>query len=799
METILTRNLEDEMKSAYLDYTMSVIIGRALPDARDGLKPVHRRVLYAMHELGLASNKQHRKSARVVGDVLGKYHPHGDSAVYDTMVRMAQDFALRYPLVDGQGNWGSVDGDSAAAMRYTEARMTKVAEDILEDIDKDTVAWQDNFDASVKEPVVLPSKIPNLLVNGSAGIAVGMATNIPPHNMHEVCSAITAVIDNKQLTFNELLGHVTGPDFPTAGRIIGRAGIIEAYKTGRGKVTVRGTVEHETKKDRNRLILTAIPYQVNKSQLIEQIADAVRNKLIEGISDIRDESNKDGMRVVIELKKDAAPEVVERNLYSQSKLQQTFGIIMLALVDNRPKVMGLRELIDVFITHRQVIVRKRTEFELKKARERSHLLEGMIIALNNIDAIVTLLKKAKEAKDAKQAMIHQYAMSDTQAQAVLDMKLQKLTSLETQSIRDEHAELAKRIAEYVAILGDETKILSIIKKETADVSKAYADKRRTVIEDAAGADFVYEDLIEDERTVITVSHAGYVKRMPLDTYKEQKRGGIGVIGATTKEADWVENLITANTHDTLLIFTSKGRVHWVKVYELPEQSRTAQGRHIANIINLTQGETIQAFVPTRNYSEGYLFFATEQGTVKKTKLEEYSRPRSGGIQAITLDEKDNLVNVLKTTGKDELVLVSSGGMAVRFSEEDVRPMGRTAGGVRGINLDSDDHVVSLMIAVPNAMVLTITELGYGKRTPIDEYRLIGRGGKGVITMNTDKAGRIVEARTVDEGHGLILITKDGTVLRTAIKDISVQGRATQGVRVMKLRDGDKIVAAANIE
>jgi DNA gyrase subunit A len=752
-----------------------------------------------MHGLGLASNKQHKKSARIVGECLGKFHPHGDMAVYDSMVRMAQEFSLRYPLVNGQGNFGSVDGDPPASMRYTEAKMGKLAEEMLEDIDKDTVDWADNFDASEKEPVVLPSKIPNLLVNGSTGIAVGMATNIPPHNLQEICNAIIAVIDNRQITFTDLLKHVTGPDFPTAGRIIGRQGIIEAYKTGRGKLTVRGTVEHETKKDRNRLVITSIPYQINKSTLIEQIADAARNKVIEGISDIRDESNKDGMRIVIELKKDAAPEIVERVLYSQSRLQQTFGIIMLSLVDNKPKVLSLREMIDVFIAHRQEIVRRRTEYELKKARERSHLLEGMIIALNNIDAIVTLLKKSKEGKDAKAALISTYKMSDVQAQAVLDLKLQKLTSLETQSIRDEHAELAKKIAEYVSILADENKILGIIKNETLEIAKKYHDGRRTIIEESGGADFVYEDLIADEKTVITISHAGYVKRLPLDTYKEQRRGGVGIIGATTKEEDWVENLITANTHDTLLVFTSKGRVHWVKVYELPEQSRTAQGRHIANIINLTQGETIQAFVPTRDYSEGYLFFATEKGTVKKTKLEDFSRPRNGGIQAITLDEGDNLVNVVKTDGKDELVLVSTHGMAVRFSEEDVRSMGRAAGGVRGINLDQDDYVVSLMKAETGLMVLTITEQGYGKRTPIEEYRLIGRGGKGVITMNTDKAGKIVAARTVDENHGLILITQQGTILRTPIKDISVQGRATQGVRVMKLREGDKLVAAANLE
>jgi DNA gyrase subunit A len=799
METILPRTIEAEMKSAFLDYTMSVIVGRALPDARDGLKPVHRRILYSMHELGLTQGKPFRKSATIVGDVLGKYHPHGDMAVYDTMVRMAQDFALRYPLVDGQGNWGSVDGDSAAAYRYTEARMTKVAQHILEDIDKDTVSWMDNFDARLKEPSVLPSKFPNLLVNGSTGIAVGMATNIPPHNIVEVCNAITGVIDNPELSFTDLLKHITGPDFPTGGRIVGRGGIIEAYRSGKGRIMVRGTVEHEQKKDRNRLIITAIPYQVNKSQLIEQIADAVRNKVIEGISDIRDESNKDGMRIMIELKKDASPEVVERNLYTQSRLQQTFSIILLALVDNRPRVLPLRTLIDVFIKHRQDVVRKRTQFELRKAQERSHLLEGLIICLNNIDAVIALIKKSKEGKDARESLKSNFKLSEVQAQAVLDMKLQRLTNLEQNSIRDEHADLQRKIAEYQSILADEKKILSIIKQETVSIRDEYSDPRETVIEEAADADFVYEDLIEDTKTVVTVSHAGYIKRMPLDTYKEQRRGGVGIIGATTKEEDWVEQLFTASTHDTLLVFTTAGRIHWVKVYELPEQGRTAKGRHVANIINLAQGESVSAFVPVRTYEEGFLFFATRSGTVKKTALSEFSRPRNGGIQAINLDEKDNLVNVIRTTGQNEIVLVSSGGMAVRFHEGDVRSMGRAAAGVRGINLAQNDAVVSLMLATPGAMVLTITEKGYGKRTPIDEYRLIGRGGKGVITMNTDKAGAIVAARTVDEAHGLILISQQGTILRTAVADISVQGRATQGVRVMKVRDGDRIVAAANLE
>jgi DNA gyrase subunit A len=796
MNNILPRQLEDEMKVAYLDYTMSVIVGRALPDARDGLKPVHRRVLYAMHELGLAHNKTHRKSALVVGDVLGKYHPHGDSAVYDTMVRMAQDFALRYPLVNGQGNWGSIDGDGAAAMRYTEAKMTRIAGEVLADIDKDTVSFADNYDASVQEPTVLPSKFPNLLVNGSAGIAVGMATNIPPHNMREICAAIVHVLENPNADFAAVLEHVKGPDFPTAGKIIGRGGIVEAYRTGRGKIAVRGTVEVETKKDRERLIVTAIPYQTNKAQLIEQIADGVRNKIIEGISDLRDESNKDGMRIVIDLKRDAAAEIVERNLYRHSRLQQTFGIILLALVDGRPRVLNLRELIDVFIDHRRVVIRRRTSYELRKAEERQHILEGLLTALTNIDAVIALIKKAKEGKEAKAALISAYTLSDVQAQAILDLKLQRLTGLEQQSIRNEHSELAKAIKEYKSILADAKRVDAIVKEETQSILQQYGDERRTVIEETADSDFIAEDLIADELTVITVSHAGYVKRQPIETYKEQGRGGVGVIGATTKEEDWVEQVLVANTHDTLLLFTSEGKVHWLKTYEFPEQGRTAKGKHLANLVNLAAGERVQAFVPVRSYDEGYVLFATEKGTVKKTALSEYSRKRAGGIQAITLAEGDTLVSVRKTTGNDEILLVSSGGMAVRCNEIDIRPMGRSATGVRGISLRGKDKVVALLPADPSKMVLTMTERGYGKRTPLEEYRLIGRGGKGVITMNTGAAGPIVVAAMVSDKDGIITMSKDGTVLRTRVADISEQGRATQGVRVMRLRTGDTLVSAA---
>lgn len=799
METILTRHLEDEMQAAYLDYSMSVIIGRALPDARDGLKPVHRRVLYAMHELGLGSGKQFKKSARVVGDILGKYHPHGDSAAYDTMVRMAQDFSLRYPLIDGQGNWGSVDGDPPAAMRYTECRLTKVGDALLDDIDKETVNWQDNFDASLKEPLLLPSKLPNLLVNGSSGIAVGMATNIPPHNAKEICDAIVAIIDNPDLAFTDLLKIVSGPDFPTAGTIVGRAGIIEAYKTGRGRITVRGTVEHETKGERTKLVITAIPYMVNKSQLIEQIADLVREKTIEGISDIRDESNKDGMRVAIDLKRDAAPEIVERNLYSSTRLQQTFGVIMLALQNNQPKVLPLRGLIDAFISHRVDIVTRRTQFELKKAQERSHILAGLIICLDNLDPIIALIKKSKEAKDAKASLMSRYQLSDAQSQAVLDMKLQRLTGLEQASIREEQSQLLKRIAELQAILASVKKIFSIVREETLAVREAFGDDRRTLIEDADDGSFSNEDLIEDEACIVTVSNAGYVKRLPLTEYREQRRGGKGVIGATTKEEDWVEHLIAASTHDTLLVFTNFGRVHWVKAYELPEQGRQAKGKHIANVIALAKDERPSAFIPVRSYDDGFLFFATSKGTVKKTSLSEFSRPRNGGIQAIKIDPADGLVNVIKTSGTDEILLVSAGGMAVRCKETDVRPMGRTAGGVRGIDVAGNDEVVALLRGEKDGMVLTLSEKGYGKRTPLESYRLITRGGKGVITMNTEASGKVVTARMVGATEGLLLISQNGVALRTKVSDISVQGRATQGVRVMRLRDGDALVAAAKIE
>ena len=715
--------------------------------------------------------------------------------VYDLTIDGTHNFSL----AAGVFVHNSVDGDSAAAMRYTESRLTKFAEQLLDDLEKETVSFVDNFDASEREPSVLPSTIPNLLVNGSTGIAVGMATNIPPHNMREICNAVIAILDNDQLQFADLLKIVSGPDFPTAGRIIGRGGIVEAYRSGRGKLSVRGTVEHESTKEKTRLILTAIPYQTNKATLIEEIADSVRNKVIDGISDIRDESNKDGMRVVIDLKRDAAPEIVERNLYQHTKLQQTFGVILLALVNNRPRVLGLRELLNVFILHRMTVVRNRIAFELKKALERQHLLEGLLVCLNNLDAVIVLIKKSKESKEARAALISSYKLSDIQAQAVLDMKLQRLTGLEQKGIRDEHAVLTKDIAEYRTILADETRVRAIVKEETVTVRDKFGDDRRTIIEEADDSAFMTEDLIADDPCVITVSHAGYVKRLPLDAYREQRRGGVGVIGATTKEEDWVEQLVSARTHDTLLLFTSLGKVHWVKVFELPEQGKTAKGKHLANLVTLAQGERVTAFVPVRVYTEGYLFFGTKNGTVKKTALAEYSRPRQGGIQAIILDAGDDLVNVIKTNGKDQIILISREGMAVRCSESDVRPMGRAAGGVRGISLGSGDAVVGVLLAKDGGKVLTITERGYGKRTAVEEYRLIGRGGKGVITMNTDAAGAIVAAMVVADTDGLITMSKDGVVLRAAVSEISEQGRATQGVRVMKLREGDKVVSAALVQ
>ena len=795
---IMPRVIEDEMKESYLAYSMSVIVGRALPDVRDGLKPVHRRILYAMQSMGMLHNKPFKKSARIVGEVLGKYHPHGDTAVYDAMVRMAQDFSLRYPLVQGQGNFGSVDGDSAAAMRYTEARLNKLSEEILQDLDKETVKFVPNFDGSLKEPFVLPSKVPNLLINGSSGIAVGMATNIPPHNMGEICDGTIQLIDNPSITPDELITTVKGPDFPTGGIIQGTTGIKDAYKTGRGKLRVKAKIEVEEKK-RTRLIVTEIPYQVNKSQLVEEIAKLVRDKKIQGISDLRDESDREGMRIVIELKTGANSDIVTNQLLKHTRLQTTFGIIMIALVDSEPKTLNLKELLEQFIKHRRIVVRKRTEFELKEASDKAHILAGLIVALDNIDPVIKLIKAAKSAKEAKHGLIEDYKLTEKQSQAILDMKLQRLTGLEQDKIREDHKKLLELIEKLKEILGSEPKILNIIKEELTELKEKYGDDRRTQIIAAEAQKIEEEELIKPEEMVVTLTHAGYVKRQPLDAYKKQKRGGRGVIGMETKETDFVEEIFTANTHDHVLCFTNKGKVHWIKVYQMPEAGRYAKGTPIVNLLEL-KNEKITATIPISEFAKDkYLFFVTKKGTVKKTSLEEFSKPRKGGIIALGLTPEDELISVDWTDGKKKIIIATEQGMAVHFDEKDVRPMGRTARGVIGIKLKKDDNVIGAVVAEDNKTLLTVTEKGYGKRTPVKDYRLISRGGVGVINIKiTDKNGKAVAIKSVADDDEIILISQHGIVIRTAAKGISVVGRATQGVRVMRLHEQDKLVAAAKI-
>ena len=798
-ETILPQVIEDEMKRSYLDYAMSVIVGRALPDARDGLKPVHRRILYAMNELGMKHSSAYKKCARIVGEVLGKYHPHGDSAVYDTLVRMAQDFSLRYPLIDGQGNFGSVDGDNAAAMRYTEARLARIADELLQDIDKETVAFVDNFDGNLQEPSVLPGKLPNLLVNGSAGIAVGMATNIPPHNLQEVCAATIALIDDPEIEVAELVTHVQGPDFPTGGIIAGRAGIMSAYSSGRGHIRVRGVVSQEEHGGRTRLVVTEIPFQVNKAQLVEQIANCVRDKKIEGISDLRDESDRKGMRIVIELKRDANPEIVENQLLTHTRLQITFGIIMLSLVDGKPQVLGLKPLLEQYLLHRRVVVRKRTEFELKKAEQRAHLLEGLTIALEHIDEVVALIKEAPNVDEARTGLIDGYGLTTVQANAILEMRIKTLTGLERDKIRRELDELRQKIAEYSAILADEAKILGIIRQELEELSQKYGDARRTSITES-DEEIDLEDLIEPQDQVVTISNAGYAKRTGLVLYREQRRGGTGARGATTKEEDFIEHLFIANTHDYLLVFTDKGKVYWKKVYYLPEGGKAAKGKPMINLIKLDQGERINAVIPIKEFKQDeYLLFATRNGTVKKTSLEEYSRPRQGGIRAINLDDGDDLVAVIKTTGQDQILLASAKGRAVKFNETNVRPMGRVATGVRGIRLRENDYVVGAIKAPDGKSVLTVTANGYGKRSPIGDYRLINRGGSGVINIIcSERNGDVVTVKAVDGDEGIMLSTKHGIMIRMDTADVRIIGRNTQGVRLINLREGDHVVACAKV-
>ncbi len=792
-DKVIPKVIEEEMKQAYVDYAMSVIVGRALPDVRDGLKPVHRRILYAMHEMGMFHNKPFKKCARIVGEVLGKFHPHGDTAVYDSLVRMAQEFSLRYTLIKGQGNFGSLDGDKAAAMRYSEAKLNQLAEEMLQDIDKETVSWRDNFDGSLKEPEVLPAKVPNLLINGSSGIAVGMATNIPPHNLREVCDATIKVIDEPEVSAKELMEIIPGPDFPTGGEVSGGETLFHAYKKGRGRVIIKSVVEEE----KGKLIVKEIPYQVNKAELIEQIAELVRNKKIKGIKNINDESDREGIRIVIDLKKEADSQVVLNQLYKYSRLKVFFGINLLALVDNEPRTLGLKEVISHYVAHQQEMVKKRTQYDFQQAEKRVHVLEGLIVAIDNIDAVIPGIKKSKTVEEAKKFLIEKYKLSEIQAKAILEMKLQKLASLEQEKIKKEDKELKIKIEEYREILGSEKKILSIIKNELKKLKENYGDERRSKMVEGGEEELEMEELIEEETVVVTITHEGYIKRIPLKVYRTQKRGGKGVKAAGMKDEDFIEDLFVCSSHAYLLLFTDKGRVNWLKVYEIPEGSRQAKGKHLANLIGL-KDENITAIVPVESFGEGYLFMATERGIVKKTGLMEFSRPRKGGIIALTLDSGDKLVGVKLTDGEQQIILASGDGMAVHFREADVRAMGRTARGVIGMRLGKD-KLVGMIVAEEGKNILTITEKGYGKRTAVSEYRLIGRGGKGVTNIKiTEKNGKVVKVMLVDGQEELMLISKFGVAIRVGSGGISQIGRATQGVRVMRLSEGDRVVAAAKI-
>jgi DNA gyrase subunit A len=798
-EKIVDRRIEEEMESSYIDYAMSVIVGRALPDVRDGLKPVHRRVLYAMNEAGMAPDKPYKKSARIVGDVLGKYHPHGDTAVYDTIVRMAQDFSLRYPLVDGQGNFGSIDGDRAAAMRYTEVRLSKIATELLTDIDKDTVDFTPNYDDSLKEPVVLPAKIPNLLLNGSTGIAVGMATNMPPHNLTEVVNALNLFIADPETPVDELMEMISGPDFPTGGYILGRSGILEAYRTGRGKITLRAKADIDESEKRQRILVSEIPYMVNKSRLIESIADLVKDKKIEGISDLRDESDREGMRIVIELKTNAQAEIVLNQLYKHTQLQTTFGIINLALTGGRPVVHTLKELLSAYLSHRKEVVTRRTEFELKKAEKRAHILEGLRTALDSIDAVLKLIRGSKNAEVAKEGLINSFELTDIQAQAILDMRLQRLTALEREKIDSEYEELQKKIEYYRRVLADPQMVLNIIQTELSELKDKYGDTRRTEIVDGE-LGIEDEDLIPVEEMIVTITNTGYIKRLSVDTYRSQRRGGKGIIGMETKEEDFVENLFVASTHDFILFFTNLGKVHWLKVYRIPLTGRYSKGKAIVNLLELGENEKVKATIPVKVFdSDRFLFFATKKGTVKKTMLSAYSRPRRGGIRAINLDEGDELISVKLTNGGEDIFMATKKGKSIRFFEGNVRPIGRGTRGVRGIKLRASDEVIGLDITKEDSQILTITENGYGKRTPLSQYRKIKRGGQGVINIITDERnGNAVAIKDVNGDEELVVTTEMGIVIKTHVNQISVIGRNTKGVRIMKLNKGDNVVAVALI-
>ncbi|PIZ50685.1 DNA gyrase subunit A [Candidatus Woesearchaeota archaeon CG_4_10_14_0_2_um_filter_33_13] len=793
--TIIHKLIEEEMKTAYVTYAMSVIVGRALPDVRDGLKPVHRRILYAMYDMGMFHNKSFKKSARIVGEVLGKYHPHGDSAVYDSLVRMAQEFSLRYPLIKGQGNFGSIDGDRAAAMRYTEAKLNKLAESLLKDIEKNTVDFKDNFDGSLKEPVIIPTKLPNLLVNGSSGIAVGMATNIPPHNLAEISRAVIATIDNPEIGVEELMQIVPGPDFPTGGEVACGTGLLHAYATGRGKVTIKSICEVVE----DKIIVKEIPYQVNKAELIEHIAELVKDKKIPGIRNINDESDREGIRVVIDIKRDADPQVVLNQLYKYSRLKVSFGINMLSLVDNQPKLQGLKEMLTHHIEHRKVVIVRRTEYDLAQAEKRIHILQGLLIALNNLDEVIPGIRQSKTVEEARDFLTGKYDLTEIQARAILDMKLQKLASLEQEKIKSEHNDLLVKIEEYQGILASEQKVLDIIKGEQNELIDEYGDARRSKIILGEEDDFDIEELIEEGTVIVSMTNTGYIKRLPVDTYKTQKRGGKGVIATGMKEEDFVDRLYITSTHAYLLFFTDQGQVYWLKVYNIPEGSRQAKGRHIANLLELSPGENINAVIPVSDFKQGYLFMVTKQGVVKKTDLESFSNPRKGGIRAVNLDEGDVLIGVKHTTGDKEMILATRHGLANRFKEEDIRAVGRTARGVRGIRLGKDDEVVGMLAAEEDKEILTLTENGYGKRTPVSEYRLCNRGGKGVTNIKiTDKNGPVQTVMLVEGNEELMVMSKNGIAIRMKCSDISVIGRITQGVRVMRLSEGDQLAAAAKV-
>ena len=797
---IIEKDIEKEMKTAYIDYAMSVIVSRALPDVRDGLKPVHRRILYAMYEDGITSDKPYRKCANTVGSVLGRYHPHGDSSVYDAMVRMAQDFSLRYPLIDGHGNFGSIDGDGAAAMRYTEARMAKIAETMLTDIEKNTVDFMPNYDDRLQEPTVLPSKIPTLLINGSSGIAVGMATNIPPHNLTEVINGIIKIIDEDNVTDEELSKIIKGPDFPTGGLILGREGIKQAYTTGKGKIIVRAETEiEEMDNGRQRIIVRSLPYQVNKARLIEHIANLVKEKKIEGISELRDESDRnDKVRIVIGLKKDANAQVVLNHLYKNTQMQDSFGIIMLALVNGEPKILTLRQCLDCYIDHRKTVILRRTQFDLDKALARAHILEGLRIAIDNIDEVISIIRNSYD--DAKEKLMQRFSLTDIQAQAILDMRLKTLSGLQREKIEEEYNELMKLIAHLREILASERLVFDIIKEELLEIKEKYGDERLTKIVAAEG-EIDDEDLIKEEQNVITLTHFGYVKRMPIDMYKSQKRGGKGITGMATREEDFVKQIFTASTHDTILFFSNKGKVYTLKGYELPEAGRTAKGTAIVNLLRLDQGEKITAVIPIANFAEGkYLLMATRNGMIKKTALSEYSSVRKSGLLGITLKENDELIGVRLTDGEDDVVLVTSHGMSITFSEKDVRPIGRVSQGVIGIKLDDDDFVIGMesIISRENATLLAITENGFGKRTELDEYRVQTRGGKGILTYKiTAKTGNIVGIRIATDDEDVMIITENGTIIRLEVKDINVLGRTTQGVTLMRTNEG-KVVSIETI-